>query len=86
MSFWIWISKSCISACSNDNFMVESALESLNTILSHEKISGSKSGNFIEKRQIAYPLIYDKTPNMTNIQIEFLGTKWFHMHEILLKT
>ena len=55
--------------------MVESALESLNTILSHEKISGSKSGNFIEKRQIAYPLIYDKTPNMTNIQIEFLGTK-----------
>ena len=40
-----------------------------------KKISGSKSGNFLQKRQIAYPLIYDKTPNMTNIQIEFLGTE-----------
>ena len=55
--------------------MVESALESLNTILSHEKISGSKSGKFFQKRKIVYPLIYGKIANMIDIQIEFMGTK-----------
>ena len=49
MSFWIWISKSCISACSNDNFMVESALESLNSILWDGKFSESKNGNWFSK-------------------------------------
>jgi len=56
--------------------MIESALESLNPILAHEKkFREVKVENLFEKRIIVYPLIYGKIANMIDIQIEFLGTK-----------
>ena len=39
-----------------------------------------------QKQQNAYPLGFRENANMTDIQTEVLGTRWFHMHEILLKT
>ena len=51
-----------------------------------KKFREIKVEHFFQKRKIVYPLIYGKIANMIDIQIEFLGTKWLHMHEILLKT
>ena len=55
--------------------MVERASESANAMLSHKKYLEVKKEIYFQKREIVYPLIYGKNANMTDILIEFLGTK-----------